>query len=79
MLFNIPVEPIRALNPSQLIKRTALLWDGSVRQDPRWSRTVRGVTALTRRSEITRTVEQGTGARHAPRNQAVKDTATTEH
>src|SRR5258706_15831183 len=78
MLFNVPVEPIRALNPSQLSKRTALLRDGSVRQDPRWSRTVRGVTALTRITEISRTVEQGTGARHASRNQAVKDTATTE-
>src|SRR5258706_4510707 len=50
MLFIVPVEPIRALNPSQLSKRTALLQGGSIRRDPRWSRTVRGVTALTRMS-----------------------------
>ena len=49
-MFNVPVEPIRALNPSQLSKRMALLRDGSIRRDPRWSRTARGVTALTRMS-----------------------------
>src|SRR5258706_14606310 len=48
MLFNVPVKLIRALNPSQLSKRTALLRDGYVGRDPRRSRTARGVTALTR-------------------------------
>src|SRR5258706_2112880 len=50
MMFNVPVEPIRALNPSQLSKRTALLRGGYVGRDPRRSRTARGVTALTRMS-----------------------------
>src|SRR5258706_5573031 len=50
MLFNVPVKPIRALNPSQLCKRTALLQDGYVGRDPRQSRTARGVTALTHKS-----------------------------
>jgi len=40
-------SPSRALNPSQLSKRTNRLWDRYVGQDPRWSRTARGVTALT--------------------------------
>ncbi len=48
MMFNVPVKPERALNPPQLSKRTALKRDGSTRQDPRRSRTVRGVTAFTR-------------------------------
>src|SRR5258706_10600722 len=50
MMFNVPVEPIRALNPSQLSKRTILLRNGYVGRDPRRSRTARGVTALTRMS-----------------------------
>src|SRR5258706_10268058 len=58
MLFNIPIEPIRALNPSQLCKRTALLRDGYVGQDPRRSRTIRGVTALTRKSVAHSKVKQ---------------------
>ncbi len=49
LMFNVPVELIRALNPSQLSKRTALLQDGYVGQDPRRSRTARGVTAVTRK------------------------------
>ena len=47
LLFNVPVERQRALNPDQLSKRTALKWSRSIGQDPRRSRTVRGVTALT--------------------------------
>src|SRR5258706_57015 len=58
MLFNVPIEPIRALNPSQLSKRTALLWDGYIGQDPRRSRTARGVTALTRKSVAHSKVKQ---------------------
>src|SRR5258706_12057404 len=58
MLFNVPIEPIRALNPSQLSKRTALLWDGYIGQDPRRSRTARGVTTLTRKSVALSKVKQ---------------------
>src|SRR5258706_12646285 len=50
MMFNIPVEPERALNPPQLSKQTILLWDRYVGQDPRRSRTVKGVTGLTCKS-----------------------------
>ncbi len=50
LLFNVPVEPERALNPPQLSKRTALLRDRYVGQDPRRSRTVKGVTALSCKS-----------------------------
>src|SRR5258706_16322235 len=50
MLFNVPVKPERALNPPQLSKRTILLRDRYVGQDPRWSRTVKGVTVLTCKS-----------------------------
>jgi len=46
MLFNVPVEPERALNPPQLSKQTALLRDRYAGRDPRRSRTVKGVTAL---------------------------------
>ncbi len=53
MMFNVPVEPERALNPTQLSKQTALKWDGSIRQDPRQSKTVRGVSAFTRISVMT--------------------------
>ncbi len=74
-MFNVPVEPVRALNPSQLCKRTAHLRDGYIGQDPRRSRTVRGVAALTRITEKTRAVEQRMGARQASCNQAVKDIA----
>ncbi len=66
MLFNVPVEPERALNPPQLCKRTALLQDGSIRQDPRRSRTVRGVTALTRDMD-THTEPINTHLRRLPR------------
>src|SRR5258706_16397925 len=60
-MFNVPIEPIRALNPSQLSKRTGLLRDGYIGQDPRRSRTVRGVTALTRKTGKPRAIEQGMG------------------
>src|SRR5258706_1500378 len=50
MLFNIPVKPERALNPPQLSKRTALLWDRYVGQDPRRSGTMKGVTVHTCKS-----------------------------
>src|SRR5258706_636427 len=66
MLFNVPIEPERALNPPQLCKRTALLQDGSIRQDPRRSRTVRGVTALTRDMD-THTEPINTHLRRLPR------------
>src|SRR5258706_13260914 len=50
MLFNVPVEPERALNPPQLSKRMTHLRDRYLGQDPRRSRTTRGVTACTRKS-----------------------------
>src|SRR5258706_9183011 len=50
ILFNVPVEPERALNPPQLSKRTTRLRDRYLGQDPRRSRTARGVTACTRKS-----------------------------
>ena len=49
-MFNVPIKPERALNPSQLSKWTILLRDRLVGQDPRRSRTVKGVTVLTRKS-----------------------------
>src|SRR5258706_16339474 len=60
-MFNVPIELIRASNPSQLCKRTGLSRDGYVGRDPRRSKTARGVTALTRKSGIPREGEQGTG------------------
>jgi len=70
MLFNVPVEPERALNPPQLSKRTALLWDRYVGQDPRRSRTVKGVTALSCKavalSQLNSTVPWTTQTRWTP-------------
>ncbi len=42
MMFNVPVEPERALNPPQLSKRTARLQNRYPGQDPRRSRTAKG-------------------------------------
>src|SRR5258706_8134952 len=61
MLFNVPVEPERALNPPQLSKRMTLIQDRSNRQDPRWSRTVRGVTAITCNQYNPHAAKQRTG------------------
>ena len=70
MLFNIPVEPERALNPPQLSKRTALLRDRYIRQDPRRSRTVKGVTALSCKSvtlsQLNNTIPWNTQTRWTP-------------
>ncbi len=60
MMFNVPIKPERPLNPPQLSKRMALIRDGSNRQDPRWSRTVRGLTAITRNSVQPHSDEQRT-------------------
>jgi len=70
MLFNIPVEPERALNPPQLSKRMALLWDRYIGWDPRWSRTVKGVTALSCKavalSQLNSTIPWTTQTRWTP-------------
>src|SRR5258706_7957950 len=63
----------KGIESPRLSKRTALKRDRYIRQDPRWSRTVRGVTAFTRKISRTHNLlNSGRVARHAPCNQAAK-------